>query len=419
MGAEADEESLDTLSPLITTTPGSKAPGLRVNEVSTNSPPSAQSTRRWFSSVFSTPPKDVSADASGATLKEVIEKLRGAGDLSVSDEVLATCGKRLLDLVPSLDKVAKATKVGAHEALLVALHERGVHSVTVAHALLPPLVNISAGDDEAGLKRASVLVQLGTLETLTAVLNAHGLTGDNSTDASDPVLDTVFRCIWVMQHLCRRTNAASSPWLAKLTSGGILDAVIKIAARFPSRRKLLTRVCFFLADICYALSNGSSGVSAGMASGVHLSPHDSRMTVLPTILQVLQMPLDVGENPRPAVGCEVHEAACLALGDVCVGPVLLKSALDAGAAFLIVNAMQRFPSAVELQAVGCRAFRVMWLAAGKNEELKTAIAEQDVTETMLRALDHPYVQERVGTGREAEYRQVVEQIVTFRSTNGL
>ena len=61
-------------------------------------------------------------------------------------------------------------------------------------------------------------------------------------------------------------------------------------------------------------------------------------------------------------------------GDVVVRPEhrlharAQKSALDAGAAFLIVNAMQRFPSAVELQAVGCRAFRVMWLAAGKNEE---------------------------------------------------
>ena len=326
-----------------------------------STPPGQQSTRRRPSMLsfrlFSSPVNEGNTreETAKMTLKEAIEALN---KLSMDDDMLLILGKRLLELMPNTSKVAEAAKLGAFDALAHALWERGIENADVAHALLPALINLSAGDDDAGLKRTSTLVNLDMIAIITSILNAHSLTDATHVHLNkfELACEIAHRCVWCLQHCCRRSSAASVPWLAKIQGAATLPKLITLTEKYRKSPKLMTRVCFVLADIAHALGK-AGGASMGMASAVHLDPKETRLSLIEPIIRVLKSPLT--EEGMPKRGCEVHEAAAMALGDVLTSPELCTKAVSAGALRPLVEAMNRYPAAHSLQINGAAAGQVV------------------------------------------------------------
>ena len=160
---ECEDEDGDVVAPL---PPAPiKKPMLNVakaQEVSAS--PSAPSTRRRFSArLFSSPPsigllsyRSASATGLAATIEAVRNPQADEGD--VTDAL-----KRLFAQVPDLQKVGVAAKAGAIEAVMEAL-VRHHDNPTVLRAIFSPLINLSAGDDAVGMKRAALFVDLGVAQ---------------------------------------------------------------------------------------------------------------------------------------------------------------------------------------------------------------------------------------------------------------
>ena len=206
--AEAQEGG-DTCAPLPTSFPSVK-PTLNIPALPPTGPDQqpAMSTRRmstrWIASLF-TPRTARTArnDIARATLPKVVAALKS----DRAPEEVTDAGRRLLELCPSHDKVARAANIGALEAIEAAFrNHRTQYDVLVW--LLPPLINLSSGDDDAGFERAATLVQLGVLELLCATLQECVSNAQDGDQLSRPEADVraqvVERSIWALQHLCRR-----------------------------------------------------------------------------------------------------------------------------------------------------------------------------------------------------------------------
>ena len=381
-----------------------------------STPPGQQSTRRRSSMLsfrlFSSPVNEGNTreETAKMTLKEAIEALN---KLSMDDDMLLILGKRLLELMPNTSKVAEAAKLGAFDALAHALWERGIENADVAHALLPALINLSAGDDDAGLKRTSTLVNLDMIAIITSILNAHSLTDATHVHLNkfELACEIAHRCVWCLQHCCRRSSAASVPWLAKIQGAATLPKLITLTEKYKQSPKLMTRVCFVLADIAHALGK-AGGASMGMASAVHLDPKETRLSLIEPIIRVLKSPLT--EEGMPKRGCEVHEAAAMALGDVLTSPELCTKAVSAGALRPLVEAMNRYPAAHSLQINGCCALVKLWNAASAEGDARTLTANMayrvGVPDAIMGALKFPQIRERLGVERHQECMEVADDI---------
>ena len=219
-------------------------------------------------------------------------------------------------------------------------------------------------------------------------------------------MDIAHRGVWVLQHLCRRSSAATVPWLVKLMSAETLPLLGILADRFSSR-KLLTRVCFLFADACHALANHSPTL-AGMASAVTISPAQHRRAILGTLVRVMCLEPEPGDEPLPLPGCEVHEAAALALGDAFsgAGPELAHHAVESGVLRGMCDAIQRYPTALLLQVNGCWALRTLWESADNATRQRIATQGEELGYAATDALQRGDVFARLGSKRVDECREV-------------
>lgn len=303
---------------------------LNVETAQKSTSPGAQSTRRrWsvqglFSPLSGTPRSNDGSETTRLPLKEVVERLHEIP--FADDQSIKKLGKRMLDLMPNFDKIAVATKEGALEAVVHALEDCGRDEkidAEAASALLPALCNLSAGEDEAGMQRASKLVSLGAVEAVTTLLRVH------APDESKTSLDIVFRGVWALQHLCRKEQLlyrSTSTWLARLLHCDMLDLLVALPSRFPTERKLLCRSCFMLSSVCHALVEHAKATisTSGRADTLAISSSAELTKCIPAIACALRSEVD----PSPTSGAEVHEAAALALGDACSSSELCRLALD-------------------------------------------------------------------------------------------
>ena len=256
-------------------------------------------------------------------LKETLQRLHEIP--FASDESIKKLGKRMLDFVPHYDKIVVAAKAGALEAVVHALEDCASNAKIdpeAASALLPALCNLSAGDDEPGMQRASKLVSLGAIEAIAKLVSVH------ATDEGRTSLDIIFRGVWALQHLCRKEQLlyrSSSTWLARLLRCELLGLLVTLPSRFPMERKLNCRVCFLLSSICHALNeHGKAGATSGRADTLSIRPSEELAKIVPAIAAALRSDCEAS----PPSGQEVHEAAALALGDACQAPEMVALALD-------------------------------------------------------------------------------------------
>lgn len=146
-------------------------------------------------------------------LAAAIDALNQAG--STEGAAVIEASERLFALVQTLDKVALASKSGAIEAVCAAFLAHLDHA-EVLRALFPPVINISAGDDEAGERRAERFIELGSVEMLSEVLRRH---------QGDVVLVT--KSLWALQHLMRPAHAAR-PLLRQIAVKDSTDGTFKL-----------------------------------------------------------------------------------------------------------------------------------------------------------------------------------------------
>lgn len=305
--------------------------------------------------------------AGASNYKQAIDTLKSSDSKDAAELVAAA--KTLLAFCSDHKKIIEACKAGALEAVAEALNTQ-MNTRDVVFITLPSLINLSSGDDEAGLKRVSALIQAGIIETLTGVLRAH---------PDDAAL--AIRAVWALQHVCRRgssTAGSSHSWLSRVLQSEVLTLVSQMHAAFPEYRALHTRVFFLVSSVCYHLTH--AGVQAGMASSATLDKTAARLSVLPSIAAALR-------TPSPSVvrdSEEVHEAAALALGDACASPEVVALAISSGVVEGLVAAMGAQPAAGALQENGCWALRQ--ICAGCDAATRVQIVQSGVPRVVVHAL---------------------------------
>jgi hypothetical protein len=209
---------------------------------------------------------------------------------------IADLGTKLLQHCSTHEKIALAAKTGALEGVTAALR---VHATSrdAAASLLPTVINLSSGDDKKGLDRVGTFTQLGVIETLAEVMRA---TPDDATVA--------IRCVWALQHICRRGTSGAAPWLSRLLHSGVSPLLCNLANNFPEDNLLQTRILFLIASVCYSLTN--SGIAAGMAASVSLNKAEERANLLPVIVAALKRDPWGGAPQSEAIEPRVGEEVC-------------------------------------------------------------------------------------------------------------
>ena len=326
----------------------------------------------------------ITHDARGLTLNGSINELRNRTRVSNAegaDAVALMAIQRLVELMPDHEAVADAAEAGALEAMVEALNERCVATTAnakIVYALLPCMINLSSGADAAGLQRSKALVRLDAIRALNGVLKTCQTLADRegelapvaggSRPADDVGLacDLAIRCVWALQHLCRRSSA--SLWLPKLEDAGTLRLVYELVQRSQMRTlTLLTRVAFLSAD--YGCALGSDAISA--------SSEARRLELLPVVCGLVCTRPDTAREPLPDPGCELHEAAALAVGDAVRSPATVLLAVRCGALIGLAAAMERYPRSVSLQVNACWAVRQIWEHASVDDGSRGVIAERE------------------------------------------
>ena len=191
-----------------------------------------------------------------------------------------------------------------------------------------------------------------------------------------------------------------------------LQAACTLLDKFPTRRRLLTRACFFIGDVCFGFANATGGISAGMASSLSVSPQEQRISVIAPLAGVLSLPEEDSTSSQPTAEHEVHEAAATALGDAVVGADGVREAVMHGALESIGKIMLRYADSQNLQVAGCRALHTLWMATAENaatRELFAASAKVPL-KAMAAALCSAELLERIGQSREGLYRTAVQAI---------
>lgn len=335
------------------------------------------STRRRFMSVGSFFSGQMSSRLTGGQVssrgtttagvtnyKQAIETLNATA-LKESADIVAAA-KTLLAFCSDHKKIIEACKHGALEAVAEALKSQ-MGTRDVVFVILPSLINLSSGDDEAGLKRVSTLIQSDVIETLAGILRSH---------PNDAAL--AIRAVWALQHVCRRGSSSTNPWLTRVLQSGVTGLVCRVHGAFPEYKALHTRAFFLLSSVCYHLTH--SGVQAGMPSAATLDKTGARLSVIPAIAAALG-------TPSPSVvrdSEEVHEAAALALGDACASPEVVTLAVSSGVIEGLVAAMEAQPNAGALQENGCWAIRQLCERA--DAPTRARVAQSGAPRVIVHAL---------------------------------
>lgn len=386
---DADEAD-DVCTPLQSTFPGGK-PVLNIAAVPAASDQGAQppmSTRRRIASSIAslfTPRTARTArnELGRATLPKVIQALKEMRP----DEEIADAGRRLLELCPNHDKVSRATNQGALEAIAAAL-KMYFEKPEVVVWLLPPLINLSSGDDTAGFNRAATLVSHGVLELVCTVLRAHVAAAAETADPTDVEMRSqiVERCVWAMQHLCRRDHslsadgsseyqsearqAACKQWHARLAAVGAVPAVCDAMVAWPVRTKVQLHGCNLLGTYV-------SGRYAGEAPDADEPPEV--LACVNVVTATLGAAVSSFGPDAPVLGAAIH-----AISDVACTPGLARRAVAGGAITHVADAMESKPQSAPLQEGCCWA--VHQLCKGTDRETREKVGGSAAPRAIVHAL---------------------------------
>lgn len=402
-------EAGDTCSPLPSTFPSSK-PSLNVAAVppastSGDSQSPMSTRRRWIASLFTPRTARTARNEIGrGSLGKVIQALQ---DDRPEDEI-ADAGRRLLELCPSHDKVAKAANQGALMAIATALARHWPKPEVVVW-LLPPLINLSSGDDDAGFARTATLVKVlgeeSVLEVVCKTLRAHVSDGNEPGDDGEMRAQIVERCVWALQHLCRRDHGIGTDgvvevpsearigpckeWRRRIAAAKAVPIVCDAMRLWPVRTKIQLHGCNLLGTYV-------SGRYAGAApADANVEEPEEMLACVRAVVEALKQTVQYFPD-SPVLGAAVH-----ALADVCCTPGLAKYAVKQGCAELISDTMNLKPGSAALQEGCCWA--VHQLCIGIDNETREEVGKKCPT-LLVRTLKGADIKGNLGTTREKACR---------------
>ena len=288
-----------------------------------------------------------------------------------TDEQVSGCGRRLHALCRDYDRVAKAASANALGAIASALSDKPALAID----LIPPLINLSAGDDAEGIARAGTLVELGVVRTLSSVLDAivartHDDKDEEGFAANDEEVARI--AIWALQHLCRKMapNAAST-WFQHVLDGKLLDTVSVLMAAYPKSRALVQRGLEFAAATLHVSNEtgdkGTGGASSSSPShrgGAEVAiSNDTCAAIVRACAAQLSEPLPPPEecNANDRIR---HEAAAIALAQVCKRrPAVVAYAVETQAVRHLMTTLRSHPCTFAIVEVCCDALCILGAAA--------------------------------------------------------
>ena len=353
------------------------------------------SSRSLFSSLASLfTPRTARHEIGRAPLARVIQALKE----DRPDDEIADAGRRLLELCPKYDKVARATSHGALDAIAFALRVHGAKPHVVVW-LLPPLINLSSGDDDAGFHRAAVLVNHGVLEMLDAVLRANV---KHATDVSKGVAtapqdvemraQVVERCVWALQHLCRREFnlgeatidavpserrlSACREWRRRIAAAGAVQVVCDVMTAWPARPKVQLHGCNLLGTYV----SGRYTTHAMTPASEAYDPPPDMCRCVDLVAAALHYAVNNFGADSPVLGAAIHACA-----DTTLTPGLAAHAV-AGKSIVedLVTTMELNQTSALLQEGCCWAMHNLCLCA--NRDLREMVASSALPKLAVRAL---------------------------------
>lgn len=356
------------------------------------------------------------------TLSDAVSTLLSSH--SNPDDKVVDAGKVLSDSVQTMDKVSLAAKVGALDAVAAALSHKATQ-LSVSQHLLLPLINLSAGEDEAGLQRTRHLVARGCVQHISAIIEvvlsmSLSTSPPEQTDASmdDDDMNVALiarRCVWTLQHLCRRDDVSANGWLPVVQQSKLVLAVCTIMATFPSDGILQQRGCSFCAAASFAIALEENFRSPGLPgpaawSARHCIADGDGMAIIDAATAVLRRPISAEDGMEGGLlSCIRHEAAATALADVGrvssvdLGTANLPAyAVRVGAIDALTTAMEEYFDVFALQECGLAALVALGETASDaaDDATRLDIARAGASRVLVRSIFSP----AVDLSREAEVR---------------
>jgi hypothetical protein len=352
------------------------------------------------------------------TLSDAVSTLLSSH--SHSDDKVVEAGKVLSDSLQTMDKVSLAAKVGALDAVAAALSHKATQ-LSVSQHLLLPLINLSAGEDEAGLQRTRHLVARGCVQHVSAIIEVVlSMSPPEQTDASTDDDDVnvaliAKRCVWTLQHLCRRDDVSANGWLPVVQQSKLVLAVCALMATFPSDGILQQRACSFCAAASFAIALEENFRSPGLPgaaawSARHCIADGDGIAIIDAATAVLRRPISAEDGMEGGIlSCIRHEAAATALADVGrvssadVGKANLPAyAVRIGTIDALTTAMEEYFDVFALQECGLAALVALGETASDaaDDATRLDIARAGASRVLVRSIFSP----AVDLSREAEVR---------------
>lgn len=285
-----------------------------------------------------------------------------------------------------LDADDKANSV---EALSIAL-SLGVEEnmpVAVLSALVSAVINLSSDWGAYTVLCIQRFVARGAVEHLGTILKLHvHRPADEAAEAGLMGL-----CLRALELLCRHTPGTQSGWLGRLVYSGGVDALCAMPSRFPDNRQLIARAAFLCATIAGELGEpGGEMVHPGLAPLTHALVHSEQKTLVPTLGAILRM---LPER-APADGAATHEAAALALSELCISADLAALIEQHDVIPSLANALAMQRTAWGMRAHACSlAHR---LAEHGDDAIWMALERSGLAEACLAALEEQGTRARLG-----------------------
>lgn len=294
-------------------------------------------TARLFSPLLSSrssPTKDGGQISYRSDAYEAIETMKSSRQTDEgSEQTIVECADRLLAACASLSKIEAVAKAGALQALVGAMREHAASPRAIS-SLLPVLINLSAGDDNAGARRRATLLDLCVLEVVSELLEEA--TGRHAVLCS--------RCAWVVHHMCSRDDAGH-PWLSRTLALTLPERMCKAVAAHPDEYVLQLRGCgAFLAF---------AAVAATQPGIMKVEPMVEALTR--ALLRAVDSKCSLSRAHD--IGILIEKCA-LGLGDICISTPLCMVAAEHGLLESVTAAMEVSrpgyePTAAIMENVAC------------------------------------------------------------------
>jgi hypothetical protein len=239
---------------------------------------------------------------------------------------------------------------------------------------------------------------------------------DASTDDDDVNVALIAkRCVWTLQHLCRRDDVSANGWLPVVQQSKLVLAVCTLMATFPSDGILQQRACSFCAATSFAIALEENFRSPGLPgaaawSARHCIADGDGIAIIDAATAVLRRPISAEDGMEGGIlSCIRHEAAATALADVGrvssadVGTANLPAyAVRIGTIDALTTAMEEYFDVFALQECGLAALVALGETASDaaDDATRLDIARAGASRVLVRSIFSP----AVDLSREAEVR---------------